>query len=342
MIPLPNNLFPPKIFLFLIACLGVFNIHQLKAINYHRAGAVVKQFSVRPNIIVFAPHPDDESLGCAGIIQQALKRGGHVRVVILTYGELYDAAASELAKIPISKLTKTEYIDLAAHRQTESIAAMRKLGVRKEDVIFLGYPTKYLDTLFRSPDSLLVRCTQLGSDHSIDAAFDEYHRMTQGTPAPFNHLSLRSDILGILVKSPLTDVYVTDSADLHPDHRATFRFVVEALNSLASKPAIHTYLVHSGTAHQWPGSTDSSHRGLFSQQIDHSVTYPLAVSWPPPVRIPLSNEESAKKLSAIHCYYSQMALPTEKEYLESFARGEEIFWNATTSLREKPASKLKE
>ncbi len=46
------------------------------------------------SIVVFAPHPDDEVIGCAGIIMQALARGAHVKVVDITSGDGFDAAAA--------------------------------------------------------------------------------------------------------------------------------------------------------------------------------------------------------------------------------------------------------
>src|SRR5258708_19838933 len=39
-------------------------------------------------IMVFAPHPDDETLMAAGIIQAALSRGDVVKVVIVTNGDI--------------------------------------------------------------------------------------------------------------------------------------------------------------------------------------------------------------------------------------------------------------
>ena len=38
-------------------------------------------------IIIFAPHPDDEILGCAGLIQKVLKKKGKVWIVYLTNGD---------------------------------------------------------------------------------------------------------------------------------------------------------------------------------------------------------------------------------------------------------------
>lgn len=40
-------------------------------------------------LMVFSPHPDDETLGAGGLIQRVLKSGGRVKVVFMTSGEGY-------------------------------------------------------------------------------------------------------------------------------------------------------------------------------------------------------------------------------------------------------------
>ncbi|MFY9292621.1 MAG: PIG-L deacetylase family protein [Methylorubrum rhodinum] len=80
-------------------------------------------------LVVVAPHPDDESLGCGGLIVQALARGRPVRVVIVS-----DGCGSH----PNSKAFPHDRLrDL---RESETIAAMAALGLGAEHVHFLRLP----------------------------------------------------------------------------------------------------------------------------------------------------------------------------------------------------------
>ena len=40
-------------------------------------------------LLVLSPHPDDETLGAAGLIRRVVKAGGTVRVVLLTSGDAF-------------------------------------------------------------------------------------------------------------------------------------------------------------------------------------------------------------------------------------------------------------
>ena len=42
--------------------------------------------------MVFSPHPDDESLGAAGLIQRVIETGGSVKVVFMTNGDGFPEA----------------------------------------------------------------------------------------------------------------------------------------------------------------------------------------------------------------------------------------------------------
>ncbi|MGC4006359.1 MAG: PIG-L deacetylase family protein [Pirellulales bacterium] len=79
-------------------------------------------------ILVIAPHPDDESLGCGGTIAMLTALGKSVDVVLMTRGEW--GVAGTPSDDP------SEAVRLANTREAEVRAACRVLGVR--DVVFLS------------------------------------------------------------------------------------------------------------------------------------------------------------------------------------------------------------
>ncbi|WP_253823017.1 PIG-L family deacetylase [Acidianus sp. RZ1] len=78
------------------------------------------------NVLVIAPHPDDETLCCGGSIMKFLEAGGKVKVVIVTDGR-YGAS--------IKELKGTE--ELVRIRKEESLRAFKKLGVTQ--FLFLDF-----------------------------------------------------------------------------------------------------------------------------------------------------------------------------------------------------------
>jgi LmbE family N-acetylglucosaminyl deacetylase len=79
--------------------------------------------------LILAPHPDDESLGCGGLIAAACARGEPPVVVVLT-----DGAASH----PNSRAWPSQR--LRALRERETRSAVAHLGLRADHVFFLRYP----------------------------------------------------------------------------------------------------------------------------------------------------------------------------------------------------------
>jgi LmbE family N-acetylglucosaminyl deacetylase len=81
------------------------------------------------SLLVIAPHPDDETLGCGGLIARARQLGQTVSVVFVT-----DGGRSH----PGSRLFCPAR--LAATRRSEALDALRALAVREDHVLFLGLP----------------------------------------------------------------------------------------------------------------------------------------------------------------------------------------------------------
>jgi LmbE family N-acetylglucosaminyl deacetylase len=81
-------------------------------------------------IIVFAPHPDDETLACGGTIVEKLNKGYNVVIIFMTDGR---NAFSELFQI-FSDPTPQELKEIRCKEAKKSTGI---LGVPKEELIFL-------------------------------------------------------------------------------------------------------------------------------------------------------------------------------------------------------------
>jgi len=91
------------------------------------------------NVLVIAPHPDDESIGCGGTIRLHVERGDRVCVVFLTSGEL------GLKHLPRDEAWQV--------RECEARSAAMVLGIAS--TIFLRQPDWYLSDAVDETAALL-------------------------------------------------------------------------------------------------------------------------------------------------------------------------------------------
>ncbi|MFP5115250.1 PIG-L deacetylase family protein [Bacillaceae bacterium C204] len=276
------------------------------------------------DLLVFAPHPDDETLGTAGVIMRAVAAGKRVHVVIFTNGDGYPRAASQLLKKNINELRPEDYFELARVRQFEVYAAMAELGLKPSDITFLGYPDAGLDHVYKSQglEPFQQHFTLMRQTYSM--VYPDYHSLVYGMPAPYLKEFALSDTMDLIRCMQPKEIYVTDGADGHPDHQAAFLFVRDAVQATGYRGQVYTYLIHSGPDTEWPWPRGITPRLPFEAHEYKGERIPSFVPWPPPVRVPMSEAEAIRKLNAIRAYRSQLA--TDREYLESFIKKEEIFW----------------
>lgn len=84
-------------------------------------------------LVVVAPHPDDESLGCGGLIAEACARRVPVRLVVVSDGS---GSHPNSPSYPPARLR-----DL---RERETLEAARALGLEADHVRFLGLPDRFV------------------------------------------------------------------------------------------------------------------------------------------------------------------------------------------------------
>jgi len=83
-------------------------------------------------MIVFAPHPDDETLGCGGTIAKRISEGYEILVVVMTDGR---HAFSEMLGIDSDPSPE----ELKEIRREEIKRATKHLGVQEKKIVFLDF-----------------------------------------------------------------------------------------------------------------------------------------------------------------------------------------------------------
>jgi LmbE family N-acetylglucosaminyl deacetylase len=88
------------------------------------------------HVLVIAPHPDDETLGCGGLLAWAAATRRSPRVLFLTDGEQSHPAS---AAFPPERLAQV--------RRQEAVEACQALGISDDAITFLGLPDSGLEAL---------------------------------------------------------------------------------------------------------------------------------------------------------------------------------------------------
>jgi LmbE family N-acetylglucosaminyl deacetylase len=93
-------------------------------------------------VLIVAPHPDDETIGAAALIQRAVAAGGIVRAVFVTDGD------NNPWPLRVSRRKWTVTADdrraWGTMRREEARAALQHLGATADGASFLGYPDREL------------------------------------------------------------------------------------------------------------------------------------------------------------------------------------------------------
>ncbi|HMB42681.1 MAG TPA: PIG-L family deacetylase [Luteimonas sp.] len=158
-------------------------------------------------LLVFAPHPDDESLACGALIHRALAAGAFVQVVIATNGD-----ANPWPQRLVERrwhLDRESVARWGAMRKGEARAALHALGVPDDHVQFLQWPDQ----------GLTARLVHDGQSSVAElAALIRLHRPT-------------------LVAMP-------SMRDSHPDHSALAILLKAALRAESSPARLLSYWLH--------------------------------------------------------------------------------------------------
>ena len=266
------------------------------------------------SLLVVSPHPDDESLCCAGVIRRVVAAGGHASIVWLTSGD-----GSELDLLFVEKALRIhpeKMRDLAHKRMREARAAAAILGVEPRQQYFLGYPDGGLLTLLTDHFTIPYYS-------KFNGAVSVPYGDTFAAGHPYSGESLERDFARVLDRVRPTLVLAPSPRDAHPDHRAAGILTLQVLSRRHELAAARFWIVHGG---DWP-----SPRGLRTK-------LPLAE----PARgrglgltaFALTPIEEADKLQAVRQYHTQMRVMSS--LLLSFVRTNELYSSLPVPLAAGP------
>jgi len=280
-------------------------------IQFQQLPVVPKQ----TRLLVIAPHCDDEALGCGAIIHDVIQAGGEVLVVVVTNGDGFTIAAEE--EFHRLVLTHEDYVNSGYTRQKETIQALHLLGVPENQIVFLGYPDRGLRSMWSDNwnNSQPYQSRFTGSDHS------PYNNSYQQN-APYAGQAVLDNLEQIMLAFKPNLILAPHPADEHPDHAATWAFVVAALAKLRSSETLsganlYTYLIHRGDFPIPHGYKTEAlllpPRPLYQAQHSKWLTYPI------------NSTIEALKEQSIKEYISQTRVPIMSNLLYSFIRKNELF-----------------
>lgn len=196
------------------------------------------------DLLIVAPHPDDEVIGCSGVMMQALEEGKKVAVVVMTNGEGFPKGTSAITGKAKEDLTPDDFFSLARLRQEQSYGGIHLVGLCRKDIQFLSYPDGGLAKIYQAEKCEVYTNRHTGKSQTYSLLGKDYHTQKHGKPAPYTREYILSDLEGILSEREPSEVYVTTHFDQHSDHRAAFWYVRDAAKNVGFKGKLYTYLVH--------------------------------------------------------------------------------------------------
>jgi LmbE family N-acetylglucosaminyl deacetylase len=283
------------------------------------AGSAPLAFAPGERVMVLSPHPDDESLGCGGVLHDAVRAGIPVHVVFLTNGDANELSFLVWEKHPV--VVPSAVIAMGQTRGQEALNAAHALGLPADAVTFLGYPDAGTMAMWtgcwgdRPPHrSLLTRATAVPYETALRPG------------APYKPEEVMRDLQTVLRKFRPTRIFVSHPADAHPDHRAWYLYATATLWETPDlpTPAVHPFLIHH---RHWPVPAG-----------DPPAT-PLV---PPPLlgyeitwqRRPLDAADQEAKRNALEAHATQIAY--SRDFMLGFVRANELFGDFAAASLEQP------
>lgn len=309
--------------------------YRVSAVNENGAGEfstpvtaitpIAAQTTEGKRVMILVPHPDDEVIIAAGIMEDALSKGYPVKVVIATNGDC--SATSQ---------------QTGRNRLLESISALQYLGLSMDNIIALGYgdvgaDNAFLSQLYQATDDTQVIVSTVGSmTYGVPGVLEDYHYQLTSSHGSYNKGTFLYDLEAAINSFHPTDIYTTSIYDTHEDHSCLNLFARDVIRSIkqqdtAFSPMLHEAVVHSTPEDiDWPG-LESDPEPILSQTrpqvLDNSI---LVWDEREVVTVPrdmlLVPRTFNRKQGALERYDSQFG-----SLIAPYVKRDEVFWKTDFS-----------
>jgi LmbE family N-acetylglucosaminyl deacetylase len=261
-------------------------------------------------LLIIAPHPDDEVLSAAGLMQRVHEAGGTIRVVYLTNGEGYPEGVR--VEGHHQSPTPADYRDYGRRREREARTALEALKIGDATMTFLSFPDGGLGKLMRAYWS--ERRAAYRSPYTRRDRPPESKVLVDATE--FRGEDLTQELAQVIGDFRPTMIVAPRKEDQHVDHCAAWYFTADALSDVTRvepefSADLVTYIVHY---YSWPFEDDEPRLGP-PPNLRGGVS-----GW---LSLPLTRAEAHAKSVALKRYRTQMHVMAW--FLDGFARSNEIF-----------------
>jgi len=251
-------------------------------------------------ILILAPHIDDEIVSSAGIIQQANQTDSEILIIYATNGDNSPYAL-------VRKLLKPSwFVSFGKKRMAEARKAIAVLGLKEENLIFLGYPDNGLKQMFNRLIPYTSRSTRLNFN-PYQGTYREKQQYTKD--------NLINDLSEITNSFKPTLAIVPHPKDKHPDHKSLFYYWKEVVVKDKIHPGQYAYLVHFKSFPQKKGLKKD-------ELLQPPEELAFKRNWH---SFNLSLDQKEKKMEAVMQNASQLKRFSISNLLKAFIRKNEIF-----------------
>ncbi len=267
------------------------------------------------DIMIFAPHEDDELSMLNGTLLEYIRYGSNVRIVFVTNGD---------------------YTNQGLTRLREALDVAEYLGIPEENIIFLGYGDGWAledgkHIYNAEPDAVVESYAYRTATYGLP----EHPAWQEGKA--YTRQNMYEDIRDV-IDTYRPDTIFSMALEPHGDHRATNLFVQEALAELLAKgdgyaplllESVSYYTSYSGAADFYSQNSLAIPNPFDTEYNQEANIY----NWSERVRLPVAAEGLSRALWGNKIYKGLSLHETQGCNLRAsnIISGDTVFWQRYTS-----------